>query len=233
MRDQWVGDIGDFGKYALLRGLCGTPEKPVNGLKLGVVWYYNPSTKNVICPVYLRQPCPLEEFCPSLYKKLNNLVFGGKRKVSQVQKAGILPVTKDNYFIERVRSGNRRKAWFKRACKATVDANVVFLDPDNGIQPQRVTEKTDLTKYILNNELTGFANQEGRQKSLVIYKHATSNGDSDLRRIWALGKELERPVWTFQWASRYFVILPSTDEKQLLRKRLASFRKSWESVEGP
>ena len=35
MRHEYVGDIGDFGKYALLKALAG------NDLTLGVVWYLN------------------------------------------------------------------------------------------------------------------------------------------------------------------------------------------------
>ena len=36
MRDEFIGDVGDYYKYSLLRGLTGC-----GGLKLGVVWYYN------------------------------------------------------------------------------------------------------------------------------------------------------------------------------------------------
>ena len=36
MQDRYVGDIGDFGKYGLLRALCG------RDLYLGVVWYLIP-----------------------------------------------------------------------------------------------------------------------------------------------------------------------------------------------
>ena len=36
MQDRYVGDVGDFGKYGLLRALCG------GDLTLGVVWYLYP-----------------------------------------------------------------------------------------------------------------------------------------------------------------------------------------------
>ena len=46
MQDQYVGDIGDFGKYGLLRHLFGRPEgadaAPEDALRLGVVWYLFP-----------------------------------------------------------------------------------------------------------------------------------------------------------------------------------------------
>ena len=36
VQDRYVGDVGDFGKYGLLRALCG------GDLTLGVVWYLYP-----------------------------------------------------------------------------------------------------------------------------------------------------------------------------------------------
>lgn len=41
MQDRFVGDIGDFANHGILRALCGTPNKPVDGLNLGVVEYFN------------------------------------------------------------------------------------------------------------------------------------------------------------------------------------------------
>lgn len=44
MQDRYVADVGDFGKYGLLRCLTGVtccPEK--SALKLGVIWYLTPS----------------------------------------------------------------------------------------------------------------------------------------------------------------------------------------------
>ena len=44
MQNQYVGDIGDFGKYGLLREIFGRPEVPESGcgLRLGVAWYLSP-----------------------------------------------------------------------------------------------------------------------------------------------------------------------------------------------
>ena len=38
MQDCYVGDIGDFGKYGLLRSLCGGDDYGP-ALRLGVLWY--------------------------------------------------------------------------------------------------------------------------------------------------------------------------------------------------
>jgi hypothetical protein len=36
MQNRYVGDVGDYGKYALLRGLCDPDARPA--VRLGVVW---------------------------------------------------------------------------------------------------------------------------------------------------------------------------------------------------
>ena len=38
MQNKYVGDIGDFGKYVLLRRLA-CPEFTESPLSLGVIWY--------------------------------------------------------------------------------------------------------------------------------------------------------------------------------------------------
>src|ERR1700684_4163658 len=43
MQDRYVGDVGDFGKFGLLRALCG--ESHPLPLKLGVVWYRFPMNR--------------------------------------------------------------------------------------------------------------------------------------------------------------------------------------------
>lgn len=37
MQDKYTGDVGDFGKFGLLRVLCG--QNDASTLSLGVVWY--------------------------------------------------------------------------------------------------------------------------------------------------------------------------------------------------
>ena len=43
MQNRYVGDLGDFGKYGLLRALC-VPGDALGGpeLSLGIVWYLVP-----------------------------------------------------------------------------------------------------------------------------------------------------------------------------------------------
>ena len=43
MQDRYVGDIGDFGKYGLLRAISGMHDPVRNQhLQLGIAWYLFP-----------------------------------------------------------------------------------------------------------------------------------------------------------------------------------------------
>ena len=92
MEDRYVGDVGDFGKYGLLKALC-LPSK-VSGdynLSLGVVWYLVPDeSKDGKLTSYLKDSSKNLGFyrsCdPGLYDSLRDIVCGRPRCVSAIRK---------------------------------------------------------------------------------------------------------------------------------------------------
>jgi hypothetical protein len=42
MQNRYVGDVGDFGKYGLLKSLCTANRTNSSNLTLGVIWYLVP-----------------------------------------------------------------------------------------------------------------------------------------------------------------------------------------------
>ena len=52
MQDRYFGDVGDFGKYGLLRVLCGLWGGP--NFKLGVVWYLFPDENHNADGIFLQ-----------------------------------------------------------------------------------------------------------------------------------------------------------------------------------
>jgi hypothetical protein len=84
MRDSYVADVGDFGKYALLNALVG------NDLRLGVLWCRNSladATQDGRFTVY-----PELRMCdPKLYDRLSQILATNQRTLSQVENNDILP----------------------------------------------------------------------------------------------------------------------------------------------
>jgi hypothetical protein len=93
MQDRYAGDIGDFGKFALLRALEGA------GLSVGINWYKTdtaPDEKGN--PGKYGIPDVFRNCDPELYEKLK-IVFGKEpRSIMDLQKAKLL--RSDKYFDE-------------------------------------------------------------------------------------------------------------------------------------
>jgi len=184
MQDRYVGDVGDFGKYGLLRLLARQTE-----LRLAVVWYlygdesHNEDGRHVS---YLSKP----EFAlpdAELHLKLDGLVRKNKRSVRAVERAGILPP--DTLFFggrisdpegrptgRRLRAASRL-SWVKRAVRSSVEADLVFFDPDNGLETASVQRHSPKSgKYVYWEELLPFWQ---RGQSLLIYHHLNRTGPID------------------------------------------------------
>ncbi len=176
MQDRYVGDVGDFGKYGLLRLLATQTD-----LRLAVIWYlfgdesHNFDGRHVS---YLRKP----EFSrpdPALHAALDTLIQRGRRSIKAVQKSKILP--SDTIYFGRLISdpqgevvNKRRRAaarmrWLGLAMQSSAPAELIFMDPDNGIETisvQRHSPKSG--KYVYWDELSPFWE---RGQSLLIYHH--------------------------------------------------------------
>ena len=88
MRDCYVGDIGDFAKYGLLRAIG-------KGKRLGVAWYLcgDPEVNNTgdgRHTAYLQRPDEWRHLDPDLFDSLKNVIDEKRRSVAEIEKSGIL-----------------------------------------------------------------------------------------------------------------------------------------------
>ena len=184
MQDRFVGDIGDFGKYGLLRVLCA--PRPLDGggqLSLGVVWYRTPDGTDPAGEqrAYLnRTPENLARYraCdPELYDSLERTKDPSKRSVVLVRQWDILPQgTRFHEDILSFEGVSRRAArlayrerYLERSRALTATCDIVFVDPDNGIEVKS-TERHHKggPQYCYLDELVPCV--QGH-KSLVVYQH--------------------------------------------------------------
>src|SRR4030043_2221212 len=95
MQDRYVADIGDFGKYGLLKFLA---EK--TRLKLGVNWYLvdpeelNEQSRNDGKKTEYLYANPNDKYTScdkELYYQLKSIVDENKRSVKEVERRNILP----------------------------------------------------------------------------------------------------------------------------------------------
>ena len=164
MKEQYVGDINDYQKYALLR-LLGR-----SGLKLGVCWMLTPNDErsdgNKLG--YLDQTNQ-ERHDPKLFALLRRVRDEpDARRLILIEGSEVLPgaVFVNTTVPEPLFD---RQLWFRQASAALTDADLIFFDPDNGIEVGSVGKgRRNSSKYVYRDELA--ATYRGGH-SLLVYQH--------------------------------------------------------------
>jgi hypothetical protein len=239
MQDRYVGDVGDFGKYGLLRFLAGNFDE-LPPLTLGMIWYKVPNeshNNDGSKTQYLwRDDSQIFEACdPSLYRAIRTLVSDDCRTLRDVQKSRILPRSTRffedelNFEFNRLPDAEQRadwrRRWLRRALRKTASCDIVFADPDNGLQCASIRgDDRRGPKYALHDEVLPIID---RDQTLVVYHHTSRRGTADeqvcdkLRLLRAL-----RPGIVDLFAlrfrrgnSRAFLIIPAKRHSQLIRRR--------------
>ena len=144
MQDRYAGDVGDFGKYGLLRRLCG-PDAHGPALRLGVLWYrFEDATPGDGKHISYLEPPLAQEFCecdPDLFRKMDSIVHG-ERSIAAVETGGALPPG-TAFFGDELAFGRHepgasralnRRDWLEAGLRAVEHADLVFADPDNGLE---------------------------------------------------------------------------------------------------
>ena len=229
MRDCYVGDIGDFAKYGLLRAIS-------KGKRLGVAWYLcgNPEegkTGDGRHTAYLQRPDEWRQLDCDLFDTLKNLIDEKRRSVAEIEKSGILgnadfagePIDVTHVPVRERESW--RRAWFERVQNALSACDLVFADPDNGLYPDEKFKPTrkENAKRIPLYEVLAFA--EGR--TAVVYHHNTRiRGGQDVEiKNWMSRMPGCTYAWYWRrWSNRTFFLLDPDSEIENL---LEDFAQRW------
>lgn len=166
MKNRYVGDINDYRKYGLLRLLSKAGE-----IKIAVCWMLTPNDGRPGGGFlkYLEQPEKFRHFDPELYDQLYYIVMRQKtRNIAVVEIAGILPSAR---FLPDIITDNvsRRISYFARFKNMTNGCDLVFFDPDNGIEVKsRPYGRKGSSKYVYWRELIS---TYSAGHSILIYQH--------------------------------------------------------------
>ena len=238
MQNRYVGDIGDYAKYSLLRALsCDR--------KLGVSWYLFPDEDGGDGGHvgYLFRPDKWREPDPVTFKTLrelmgNVLLQKQERKVAEIEQSCLLPGTtfwRRMTIPQKCRGGpelaKRRQKWFENSLEYLNDCDIVFADPDNGLREREKFEPTlcKSGKSICENEALALA---ANGRPVVVYHHNTMFPGGIDKEVshWQgrLGRKLEGGICAVRWrpvSPRTFFILNCTDE---LRRRAGQWCERWD-----
>ena len=223
MRDQWFGDESDFVKYRLLRKICGiTANDGGQPLQLAVVWYKRESK----LVKYLRSGSTYESEDQDLFQHLRCWIEDeATRGVSLIERSFLLPPG-TVWFSELVpASAKARTVWIQRALAKVADSRVVFLDPDNGLAPQKPN-----AKHVLFSELKTFCGLVGQPTVIAYQSFRHKNLEDQVREQVqeikeCLGSEESPGRTPFavrhpKLTRRFFYVIPSEQDCELVQARI-------------
>ena len=169
MKNQYVGDIGDYGKYSLLRDFINA------GVKIGVNWYLteNDDTNDGKFTDYLENKDEYRRYDPELFDVIKRVASKKNKSVMDIQNSGILPGA---FFYSDILKPvgtpsdrrNIRGRWFEESIHVLEDADLIFMDPDNGLLENNNSSKLGAEKYVLPDEVEQYFNAG---HNVVYYCH--------------------------------------------------------------
>jgi hypothetical protein len=163
MKNQYFGDINDYLKYGLLRCIAGA------GLRVGVCWMMTPDDRRTdgIKIKYLSKPEHWGLYDQVLFDKLNEAIKR-ERHVRHAERTAFIPDAL--FFNELVPDDVQlRKVWLTNALSKLERAELLYFDPDNGIEvPSKPWGRNGSCKYLYWDEIQ-LAWSQG--SSLLIFQH--------------------------------------------------------------
>jgi hypothetical protein len=164
MKHQYFGDVNDYRKYGLLRRLCRETS-----LRLGVCWMLTPNDNSADGNFvrYLSEPARWRSFDSELFDNLSHAAHS-ERSLNHVYERNFLPGAT---FFDATIPDHRldRSAVMMRAREVLSDAELVFFDPDNGMEISSCAPgRRDSSKYLLWEEAQSTYHSG---KSVLVYQH--------------------------------------------------------------
>ena len=166
MKNQYFGDINDYRKYGLIRAIL-----LAGNLRTLIAWMLtrDDSRTDGQTTGYLEQPDRWAGFDPELFNTLRTaLRRNARRDVSLIEQTNLLPHAE--YFSAIVPDAALERAqWFKALARRAQSCDLVFLDPDNGLEVKsRPYGRKDSSKHLFWSEAKALWDIG---PSLLIYQH--------------------------------------------------------------
>lgn len=215
MKHQYVGDINDYRKYALLRALAA------GGLnRIGICWMLTPSVENSDGNKlgYLQQPEKHRRHDPELFDLLAGAADTPDwRRLDTIEQSGAIAGA-IYYNAELTDNATQRRGFMEGCTAALVDTELVFFDPDNGLEVSMPKGRKGSSKYLYLDEAAVFY---AAGKSLLIYQHfprieRTAFVAGCVTRLRAVAPGAS--IWTFTTSNVLFLLVVHPNSP----KRIAS-----------
>ena len=225
MKEQYVGDVNDYRKYALLRALSGNDH-----LKIGICWMLTPADGSSDGDMrdYLGQPDVWRPYDPELFDVLKRSVR--ERHASRLRFVEDSGIIESALYFNDCLSDEReaRQQYFDRALANFTAVDLVFFDPDNGLDvPSRPMGRKHSSKYVYRDEIRRAYHED---HSILVYQHFTREERSAF--IARIGADLAEAtdcseIWCFRSPYVAFFLLIHPHHMPPLAENAANASRMW------
>ena len=232
MKNQYVADIGDYGKYSLLKAFEDA------GIRIGINWYLteDDGSGDGRFVKYLEDDT-YREYCSDVYDELKVILSSGRRDVNSVEKSGIFRDV--IYYGDNIDSVGKlgehlvfRTSWHESAMSALEGAELVFLDPDNGLITSDKMRNRNHIKYVTADEVIDYFI---REQNVVYYCHKgrrTKEQWEEYKSTVFRKVPNTRPmILTFhKGTQRSYIFVIHPEDYERYREIAGAFSKKWSGI---
>ena len=228
MKNQYFGDINDYKKYSLLRLLGGNGQ-----IETVVCWVLTEDDNGTDGKRirYLEQPDTWQKYDPIVYEHLRKHVIDkGIRHTNVIERASVLRNCR--FYNDLIQDDiDSRDQYFEKFLKFAEGADLVFFDPDNGIEVKSVPRgKKKSSKYIYWSEVKA-SYKSGH--SLLLYQHFPRRShDSFIHSLIRQFRALDgiRSVFSYCTSHVAFLLIPQPQHENIFIENTTKVSQNWGNV---
>lgn len=232
MKNQYVADIDDYGKYSLLRAFAEA------GIKVGINWYLTEkdASNDGKFTDYLQKE-DLRWHATEVFDELKKIAGIQGKSVKNIEDSGIVPGAV--FYSDLLNpSGTpsdreqKRNEWFRKSVSELESAELIYMDPDNGLLEDNDPSKRGAEKYVLPDEVEQYY-RAGHNVVYYCHKGRRKMGDwFDYKSIMCEVLPEAKPlVLTYhKGTQRSYIFLIHPEDFMKYSKILNRFLSKWRKI---
>ncbi len=219
MKNQYFGDFGDYQKFSLLKHLRDSAK-----LNILVHWmktkddFSNDGAKIK----YLSSPNEWASFEPEIFAFIDGHIKQEKRDLALYEKS---EHAKNITFLSDFIENENVHAKLLEKIKTDQKSDLVFFDPDNGIEVKSTNPKNRHKYVTWANIKTAF--EAG--KSVLVYQHySRMNRDKFIAaKLTEFKERFPQDVFVIKVKHSVYFLLPQIKHKKEIAKALQNYSTVW------
>lgn len=228
MKNQYFGDIYDYIKYSLLRQLGGCGE-----ISIAVCWMLteNDDRGDGHRVNYLHKPEVWRSLDPLVFDCLRETVLDrNERNIRAVEESALL--TDTIFYSPLLADGSdERRTYFRKFLEISRGRDLVFFDPDNGLEIKSVKYgRKGASRYLFMREVS---QSVSAGHSLLVYQHMPPKPREPFISGLASSLILEtgsEAVYVFHTQRVAFFLVPGSDQLSQFAQIASRVQINWGSM---